>query len=158
MMLLLRERRRRIRRTFRRRRSFWIRPWLATDRKLQFGHYDQLMNELRIEDEPSFFIFLRMPPVMFYELLNRVGLRIKKTDTLFRRALSTGLKLAITALRHLATGDKYSTLQYDLRVARNSISKFLPEVCRAIVDEYKDEVISCPTDPIDWRAIADEFP
>ncbi|CAG2203240.1 unnamed protein product [Mytilus edulis] len=55
------------------------------------------------------------------------------------------------------TGDKYSTLQYDFRVARNSISKFLPEVCRAIVDEYKDEVISCPTDPNDWRAIADEF-
>ncbi|CAG2190044.1 unnamed protein product [Mytilus edulis] len=114
------------------------------------------MNELRIEDEPSFFIFLRMPPVMFDELLNRVGPRIKKTDTLFRRALSPGLKLAIT-LRHLATGDKYSTLQYDFRVARNSISKFLPEVCRAIVDEYKDEVISCPTDPNDWRAIADEF-
>ncbi|VDI06291.1 Hypothetical predicted protein [Mytilus galloprovincialis] len=98
-----------------------------------------------------------MPPVMFDELLNRVGPRIKKTDTLFRRALSPGLKLAIT-LRHLATGDKYSTLQYDFRVARNSISKFLPEVCRAIVDEYKDEVISCPTDPNDWRAIADEFP
>ncbi|CAG2257297.1 unnamed protein product [Mytilus edulis] len=97
-----------------------------------------------------------MPPVMFDELLNRVGPRIKKTDTLFRRALSPGLKLAIT-LRHLATGDKYSTLQYDFRVARNSISKFLPEVCRAIVDEYKDEVISCPTDPNDWRAIADEF-
>ncbi|XP_071177272.1 putative nuclease HARBI1 [Mytilus edulis] len=156
MVLLLRERRRRIRRTFRRRRSFWVRPWLATERRLQFGHYDQLMNELRIEDEPSFLNFLRMPPVMFDELLNRVGPRIKKTDTLFRRALSPGLKLAIT-LRHLATGDKYSTLQYDFRVARNSISKFLPEVCRAIVDEYKDEVISCPTDPNDWRAIADEF-
>ncbi|CAG2195955.1 unnamed protein product [Mytilus edulis] len=132
MMLLLRERRRRIRRTFRRRRSFWIRPWLATDRRLQFGHYDQLMNELRIEDEPSFFNFLRMPPVMFDELPYRVDI-------------------------HLATGEKYSTLEYDFRVARNSISKFLPEVCRAIVDEYKDEVISCPTDQNDWRAIADEF-
>ncbi|CAG2193587.1 unnamed protein product [Mytilus edulis] len=125
MVLLLRERRRRIRRTLRRRRSFWIRPWLATDRRLEFGHYDQLINELRIEDEPFFFNFLRMPPVMFDELLNRVGPRIKKTDTLFRRALSPGLKLAIT-LRHLATGDKYLTLQYDFRVARNSISKFYP--------------------------------
>ena len=29
------------------------------------GHYDRLMYELRIEDQASFFNFLRMPPAMF---------------------------------------------------------------------------------------------
>jgi hypothetical protein len=44
-------------------------------------------------------------------------------------------------VRHLASGDKYPTLQYDFRVARNTMSVFIPEVCHAIVDEYKHEAI-----------------
>ena len=97
-----------------------------------------------------------MPAEMFDELLNRVGPRIQKADTRFRKALEPGLKLAIT-LRHLASGDKYPTLQYDFRVARNTISTIIPDVCQAVVEEYKDEVISCPTTPDEWRVIAEEF-
>lgn len=93
---------------------------------------------------------------MFDELLNRVGPRFHKMDTRYRKALEPGLKLAIT-IRHLASGDKYPTLQYDFRVASNTICMFIPEVCQAIVEEYKDEVISCPTTQGEWRAIADEF-
>ena len=97
-----------------------------------------------------------MPPEMFDELLNRVGPRIQRQDTRFRRALEPGLKLAIT-IRHLSSGDKYPTLQFDFRVARNTISIFVPEVCQEIVDEYKGDVISCPTTQCEWRAIAEEF-
>ena len=151
-VLLLRRRRR----NQRRRRTCWVRPWLSAERRLQFGHYDQLMRELRMEDQQSFFNFLRMPPEMFDELLNRVGPRIQKRDTIFRKALEPGLKLAIT-IRHLASGDRYSTLQYDFRIARNTICTFIPEVCHEIVQELKDEVISCPTEPEEWRAISEEF-
>ena len=94
-VLLLRRRRR----NQRRRRTCWVRPWLSAERRLQFGHYDQLMRELRMEDQQSFFNFLRMPPEMFDELLNRVGPRIQKRDTIFRKALEPGLKLAITIRR-----------------------------------------------------------
>ena len=61
------------------------------------------MAELRMEDVHSFFNFLRMQPVMFDELLNRVAQRIQKNDTLWRKSLEPGFKLAIT-LRHLAAG------------------------------------------------------
>ena len=93
-----------------------------------------------MEDQRSFFNLLRMPPEMFDELLNRVGPRIRRVDTRPRKALEPGLKLAIT-IRHLASGDKYPTLQYDFRVARNTMSVFIPELCHAIVDEYKHEAI-----------------
>ncbi|XP_041351150.1 putative nuclease HARBI1 [Gigantopelta aegis] len=109
-----------------------------------------------MEDQQSFFNFLRMPPEMFNELLNRVGPRCHKIDTRYRKALESGLKLAVT-IWHLASGDKYPTLQYDFRVARNTISMFIPEVCQAIVEEYKDEVTPCPTTPDGWRTVADEF-
>ena len=91
------------RRRWRQRRAsnFWVRPWLQTERRLLYGHYDRLMEELRQEDQQSFFNFIRMPPEMFDELLNRVGPRIQLQDTNFRRALEPGLKLAVT-LRHLS--------------------------------------------------------
>ena len=108
-----------------------MRPWLSAERRLQFGHlYDKLLAELRMEDQQSFFNFLRMPPEMFDELLNRVGPRIRKLDTHYRKALEPGMKLAIT-IRHLASGDKYKTLQYDFRVARKTICMIIPEVCQA---------------------------
>ncbi|VDI74964.1 Hypothetical predicted protein [Mytilus galloprovincialis] len=63
-----------------------------------------------------------MSPVMFDEIVNRVGPRVKKTDTLFRRSLSPGLKIAIT-LRHLATGDKTKRAYYRTKVHNERIEE-----------------------------------
>ena len=38
------------------------------------------MEELRMEDQQSFFNFLRMPPATFDELSNRVGFRNRRVD------------------------------------------------------------------------------
>ena len=84
-----------------------------------------------MEEWHSFFNFLRMQPEMFDELLNRVGPRIQKNDTLWRKSVEPDLKLAIT-LRYLAAGDKYPTLQFGFRVARNNFdfhSKVVPGNC-----------------------------
>ena len=154
-MIIIRRRMRRRRRR-RRQRTCWVRPWLSADRRLQFGHYDQLMEELRMEDTQSFFNFVRMSPELFDEILHRVSPRISRQDTNYRKALLPGLRLAIT-LRHLASGDRYPTLQYDFRVARTTIGQIIPDVCQAIVQEFKDEVISCPTSPEEWRPITEAF-
>ena len=151
-LLIQRRRRRRGRRP----RMYWVRPWLAADRRLQFGHYDRLMSELRFEDIQSFCNYLRMPPEMFDELLHRLHARLIRQDTRYRRALEPGLKLAVT-IRHLASGDKYPSLQYDFRVSRHTICIFIPEVCQAIVDEWKDEFLSCPVTPDGWRELAQDF-
>jgi len=52
------------------------------------------MEELRVED-PQSFNYLRMEPTMFDELVQGVRPRIEKQDTNMRKALPTGLKLAI---------------------------------------------------------------
>ena len=77
----------------RRAKRFWVRPWLSADRGLQFGHYGQLLRELWMEDNSSFFNYMRMEPLMFDEILNRVSPRIQKRDTHFRKALEPGLEL-----------------------------------------------------------------
>ncbi|XP_021376400.1 protein ALP1-like [Mizuhopecten yessoensis] len=138
----------------RRGRKWWVRPWLG--RRPQVGVYDKLMAELRAEDQASFHNFLRMPREMFDELRQRVGPRITKKDTRFRPALDPGMKLALT-LRHLASGDSYASQKFGWRVPHNTQSQVVREVCHAILDEYLDEMLTCPSTPEEWKEVADKF-
>ena len=119
--------------------------WLDADRRLQYGHYHRLMCGLRYEDTASYFNFLRVPPDMFDELQDRLGQLIAKQGTSYRKALEPGLKLAMT-MRHLASGDRYASMKFDLRVPHNTMY-----VC---VREYTDECIQCPTTAAEWREIS----
>jgi hypothetical protein len=117
----------------RQRRRWWVKPWI--DRRMFFGQYHTLMTELERECQGDFMNYMRMSPEMFRELEQRISPRIQKS-TRNRPALEPGLKLAIT-LRYLVTGNTYKSLQYAFRVAHNTISLFIPEVCQAIIDEYQ---------------------
>ena len=52
-----------------------------------------ILRELRIEDNSSFFNYMRMEPLMFDEILNSVSPWTRKGDTHFRKALEPGLEL-----------------------------------------------------------------
>lgn len=64
--------------------------------------------------------------------------------------------MAIT-LWFLATGNSYHSLAFDFRVAHNTISLFVPQVCRAIVDEYREHGFDTPSTPDEWRRVAEAF-
>ena len=93
-----------------------------------------------------------MDPATFHELLRRIGPRIQKR----RKFLEQGLKLAIT-LRYLASGNSYKSLQFGFRVACNTISILIIEVCQAIVDELSAEVMVCPTTSEACKEVARGF-
>ena len=99
-----------------------------------FGHYDQLLTELHKKDPRGNRNYLRITPDLFQEV---------EKITFMREPLDVGLKLA-TTLRFIATGNLYPSLQYSFRVEVSTICKFLPEVCKAIIEVYKDEVLRCP--------------
>ena len=49
-------------------------PWLL--RRPEYGHYENLLQELYREDHSSYKNFLRVPPELFMELIERVGPRL----------------------------------------------------------------------------------
>ena len=76
--------------------------------------------------------------------MERVGPVIQKEKTRFHEPCPTRLKVAIT-LRYLATGDSCKTLMYGSRVAFNTISLLVIEVCEAIYQVYREEQLKCPS-------------
>ena len=151
---LAEEQQRAERRRNRRRRAIWVREWIQ--RRDEKGQFYNLIPELRQEDPKSFQNYFRMPQEMFDEIVQRVGPRVQKQDTTFRKAIPSDLKVAIT-LRYLATGALYKSLAYEFRVAHNTICGIIPEVCNAILEEFKDECIQPPSTKEAWKAVADGY-
>ena len=142
------------RRKGKKKRTVWVRKWIK--RRPKLGQYKTLMNELKREDVKGFRNFLRMDPDLYYEILQRIEGRITKKGCNLRKPLSPGLKLGIT-LRHLASGDNYHSLMYGFRVAHNTISLLIPQVCEAIIAEFYDEVVRVPSTTDEWKVISKLF-
>jgi hypothetical protein len=112
------------------------------------------MQELMNDERYGYKQYIRMEAGQFQEILARIEHCICKRNTNFRIALPAGMKLAFT-LRYIATGESYSSLRFSFRVSRTSIS--IRKVCRAIIEEYHDEMLKCPETAEDWRQVAKSF-
>ena len=95
---------------------------------------------------------MKMTSEFFEMIKTRLEPRIVRQATNYRAPISVGEKLALT-IRYLATGESYSSLSGQFRVFRSAISKFLPEVCTAIQDEFTSEYLRCPTTPDEWAKL-----
>jgi hypothetical protein len=80
-----------------------------------------------------------MSPSEFEFLINLIGEKISKKDTVFRNATSLQERLALT-LRFLANCDSYVSLQYLFKISKQAISCIVPEVCEALVEKLKDYI------------------
>ena len=107
-------------------------------------------------DNPMAYRNIQMPPELCQELGQRITVEFQRDRTLMRDPVSPGVKFVVT-LRHLATGDSYTTLQYAFMVASATIEKFVPKVCDAITRAYRDQVTQCPTLPEDWLLVKSVF-
>ena len=127
----------------RRRHNMWVRPWLL--QREERGAYHNIMSN-----------YMRMTQEFFEMIKTRLEPRLARQATNYRAPISVGEKLGLT-IRYLATGESYTSLSCQFRVGRSTISKFLPEVCRAIQDEFTREYLRCPTTPDQWKELEREF-
>ena len=133
---------------------WWIKPWIA--RRDELGEYARLVAELEADDRDSFKVYMRMTPEDFMGIQEDITPRIRRRDTTFRKALEPGLKLAAT-LRYLAVGKSLREQHFTYRLGLTSLSRFIPEVCHAIVDTYADQYMPLPSTEAQWRTIAEDF-
>ena len=119
----------------RRRNNMWVRPWLLQ----------------REERGPTTTLWLNCMPQTFQD-----SPRLARQATNYRAPISVGGNLALT-IRYLATVESYTSLSCQFRVGRSTISKFLPEVCRAIQDEFTREYLRSPTTPDEWKELEMEL-
>ena len=98
-----------------------------------------LMDDNIHTDIPGYQNFVRIPPAFLTSSRNAF-------NTNFKKPLDNGQKLAIT-LRHQATRDTYTSLQYHWLFDCTTICKFVLQVCRAILMEFQDKYLHCPDSP-----------
>ena len=80
----------------------------------------------------------------FFNLIEKcIPNHIKKSVTNFRKPLEVGLKLAIM-LRHLATGETYTSLQYHWLAGRTTICKFLPRSAKPSLMNSRKNICTAP--------------
>ena len=135
-------------------RCTWIRTWLA--RRDEKGVYNNLIQEMRLEDNESFHRYLRMNTATFDHLLELVTPLLQKQSTFMCKPLSVNEKLACT-LRYLATGESYTSLQFQFRISKSAICQFVPKVFSAIVKALKATYLAFPKTEADWLKISDDI-
>lgn len=107
------------------RRRVWVKDWVL--RRQKEGFYVKLITELRTNEPDLYRNFLRMDAKQFDDILELITPYIKKENTNMRQSISAGERFAL-ALRFLATGENFRSLQYLFRIPVSTISGIIPEV------------------------------
>lgn len=135
------------------RREVWVnRVYLRRD---GYGFYHSLLPDLINNNQVTTRDLFRLDHDVFVRLCNQLRPTLEKFSP-FRTPLSPEEKIAI-ALKFFAHGECYSSLSFVSRVAKPTLSKIIPEVCLAIIDNLGSEYMAIPNTEAAWRSIARRF-
>lgn len=112
--------------------------------------------EVEDTDTEKFGSVFRMSPEVFDVLLERVRPAIEKQDTVMRQAIPAKIRLMVT-LTYLTSGANFHVMEDLYRIAHSTISKIVPEVCKAIWNSLSVDYVKCPTTPEEWMEKAKGF-
>ena len=96
-----------------------------------------------------------MQVFLFKELIELAGPSITKDTKNVRLPITSDEKLVVT-LPFLATGESYESLQYQFRIHRTTIGRFVPLVCKAIYCCLKEKYLKMPRTEEEWKSVADK--
>ncbi|CAK1601694.1 unnamed protein product [Parnassius mnemosyne] len=120
------------------------RSWVSSFNKSR-SRYNatNMLSDFIREPSGTFDNFCRMSQDDFTFLLNKIGPHISKIDTTMRQCIPNQERFVI-ALRFLATGDSYKSVSYLFKISKQTVSRCVDDVCKAIIQELKEEIeVSC---------------
>ena len=135
-------------------RTHWVRKLWQT--REEQGHYNNLIQEMRLHDHSMHFNYLRMLPSTFDDLLRLIGPTLVKKTSRFREPLPPALRLAV-ALRYLAAGETQASLSYNFRIGRSTVCQILKEVPEKIWEILSPIAVKVPEREDEWKRLAKDF-
>ena len=131
------------------------RKWIK--RREEIGYFNNIVEELRVEDTASYREMIRMDYETFQDILTAITLKIsKKQKQRGHKVISPAERLTLT-LRYLATGESFKSLHYQFRIGRATISYIVREVCQAIFQTLGPVNMKVPSTEEEWASTALEF-
>ncbi|MCL4138429.1 UNVERIFIED_CONTAM: hypothetical protein GTU68_042216, partial [Idotea baltica] len=111
-----------------------------------------LQKELSLQDAEMYRQYLKIDTNSFYKLFDLIKPLVQRKNTVMRECISTTERLAIT-LRYLALGETQKALAKEFRIAQNTISGIIPEVCQALCAVF-EKALTLPSSAEGWRSVA----
>ena len=109
-----------------------------------------------VGDSTSFRDYVRMDRLHFDYLVEKLYPYLVKEDTVMRESIKPAEQCCIF-LRYVASGASYRSLEYQFRVSKRSISRIIPTVAKAIIDELQHQYLKTPNTVDEWLIISENF-
>ena len=118
---------------------------------------NKLVEELWAEDIAGYKEMMRMNFETFREILTAIEPIITKRQVVGgHKVIAPSARLTI-ALRFLAIGETFRSLQFQFRMGKSTISHIVLEVCQAIHSILGAQYMPTPSNRVEWSRIAEEF-
>ena len=142
----------------RRRKAKKRKCWVSYTNSLRstYGAFNTTMAQLEVSQSEQWRNYMRMDKAMFTAILQSITTSIRRCDTKFRAAIPPAERLAVT-MRYLATGESFTSLHYQFRMGKSTISTLVPDVCQAIYRCLKDQFLRVPSTNIKWAEVSKDF-
>lgn len=134
-------------------RACWVQPCLA--KRNELGAFHTIFQEIRY-DPRRCRDYIRMNNAQFMYLVNLLSEDLQKEDTNMRKCISPE-ELTCLALRYLATGETFRSLEFQFRISRKRISQAITEVSNAIINRLGRTYLKTPTSENEWIEISEKF-
>lgn len=151
LLFLLKNRKKREEVKIKRRRRWGVRPVLRERKK--FGEFYTTFLKYKIVDHEWFFLYTRMTPNQFDEILHLVGPALEKNSQC--EPISPSQRLAMT-LRFLSQGDSIFSIASGYKVGRCTASNIIRETTEVIWQKLSKIVLK-PLTLEDFKKISQQF-
>ena len=131
------------------------RNWMK--RRESHGYYNNIVQELLMEDPVGFRDMFRMTYSDFQNILQYIEKEITPQDAVFGTRCILGPERLALTLRYLATGETFQSLELQFRISVRAISYIVKGVCDAIVKFMVPIYIKVPNSVDEWLEIAQKF-
>ena len=114
------------------------------------------ISKLKQEDAEGFRGYVRLNTTLFEKLVELLAPSLLKKDTVVRECIKPE-KMCCVTLRYFASGESFSSLEYQFRISRKAISYIVEQVAAAIIKILGEMYLKTSNTTNEWVKISQKF-